>query len=111
MEQWRAYDGRGLKAPADCVDFAVVDEASGKEIARVWLAEDARRIAEMAREIERLKAATRAVNTELWWCAIQLGCNWKDRDWREKSSVGRAYDEAVAALSPAPTSTDLEHRE
>lgn len=45
MSEWRAYDGRGLKAPAECIDFAVVDETSGKEVARVWTMDDAHRIA------------------------------------------------------------------
>lgn len=51
-----------------------------------------------AERIEKLEGALRAVSTELWWCAIQLGCSWKDAEWRERSSVGRAYEAALAAL-------------
>ena len=58
-------------------------------------------LAESLAENDRLRLALRAVNSELWWCAIQLGCNWKDKEWREKSSVGRAYDQAVAAVTDA----------
>jgi hypothetical protein len=47
--------------------------------------------------LDAAEKALGSVMTELWWCANQLGCNWKDDDWRSKSSVGRAYDAAVAA--------------
>ena len=53
--EWRAYDGRNLKAPADCVDYAVVDEARGIEVARVWTLEDARKIAALPDLLEALK--------------------------------------------------------
>jgi hypothetical protein len=46
-----------------------------------------------------LEEGLRGVNRELWWCAIQLGCDWKDAKWRADSSVGRAYDKA-RALNP-----------
>lgn len=48
-----------------------------------------------------LLEALEAVDSELWWCAIQLGRNWKDKKWRENSSVGRAYDKALAAIAKA----------
>lgn len=51
------------------------------------------------REIAQLREALQQMKPELFCCAMQLGCNWKDREWRERSSVGRAYDKACAALS------------
>lgn len=64
-------------------------------------------VANHAALTDRLRDAMKAVNTELWWCAIQLGCNWKDLKWRENSSVGRAYDRAVAAITPAAIADEL----
>lgn len=37
-----------------------------------------------------------ALMSELWWCASQLKCDWKDEEWRKRSSVGRAYDAGLA---------------
>lgn len=48
-----------------------------------------------------LLEALKAVKLELFWCATQLGCNWKDAKWRENSSVGRAFDRAAAAIAKA----------
>ena len=39
---YRGVDGRHLTAPADCVDFAVVSDGTGMEVARVWNEADTR---------------------------------------------------------------------
>ena len=57
-QRWQAFDGRGLKAPADCIDFAVVDVSTGKEVARVWEQADAIRLTAFPDLLEALKAST-----------------------------------------------------
>lgn len=42
--EWLPWDGRMLKAPADCIDFAILSSAAN-ETARVWTENDARFIA------------------------------------------------------------------
>lgn len=52
--------------------------------------------------IAPLVGALDKAKTELWWCANQLGMDWKDREWVSTSSVGRAYTAAAEALSSLP---------
>lgn len=51
------------------------------------------------RESNSLIGEAKKVATELWWCAAQLGCNWKDEEWRASSSVGKAYDALMTKIN------------
>ena len=62
---------------------------------------DFRRRLVLADAAPELLAALESLMPELYSCAKQLGCDWKNERWVASSSVGKAYTKARAAVAKA----------
>lgn len=90
-------------AALDLLGKALLDAEAMHPRWPTWddLDEDGRneyRLRAAAQKLRQMDDALAATMCELWHCAEQLKCDWKDSDWRKRSSVGRAYDAARRAL-------------